>query len=98
MLVSLVAVGVIPWEQLSESGASVAEAAQKFLSPPFVLFTSIGALFATVTTINAVLMTIPGDSQALAQEGIDSRKLMTKEVNNKPLFTSKFIVAYDAIE
>jgi|SRR5690625_659005 len=97
MLVSLVAVGVIPWEQLSESGASVAEAAQKFLSPPFVLFISIGALFATVTTINAVLMTIPGDFQALAKEGIFSRKLMTKEVNNTPLFPITFLVVIGAI-
>ncbi len=97
MLVSLVAVGVIPWEQLSASGASVAEAAQVFLSPPVVFFISIGALFATVTTINAVLMTIPGDFTALAKEGIFNEKLMNKKVNNTPLFPITFLVILGAI-
>lgn len=81
-LVSLVAVGVIPWEQLSASGASVAEAAEIFLPAPVILFISIGALFATVTTINAVIMTIPGDFAALANEGIISEKMVSKRVNN----------------
>lgn len=35
-MVSLVAVGVIPWEQLSASGASVAEAAKLFLPAPMM--------------------------------------------------------------
>lgn len=91
-LVSLVSIGVIPWEQLSESGASVAEAAQVFLSPSFVLFISIGALFATVTTINAVFMTIPGDFQALGKEGIFNLVVMNKEVNRTPLFPITFML------
>lgn len=85
-LVSFVSVGVIPWEQLSNSGASVAEAAGVFLPAPLVLFISIGALFATVTTINAVMMTIPGDFEGLAKEGIFSRKLMDKRTNNTAIF------------
>lgn len=80
-LVSFVAVGVIPWEQLSASGASVAEAAQLFLPAPVILFISIGALFATVTTINAVMMTLPGDFKALANEGIFNSKMASKKVN-----------------
>lgn len=81
-LVSFVAIGVVPWEQLSESGASVAEAATIFLHPAIVLFISIGALFATVTTINAIFITIPGDFQALAKEGIFSNKMSDVQVNN----------------
>jgi len=92
VLVGLVAVGVIPWEQLSASGASVAEAAQVFLSPSVVLFISIGALFATVTTINAVMMTIPGDFKALAKEGIFNQKIMAKEINNTSLFPISIMV------
>lgn len=85
-LVSLVSVGVIPWEQLASSGASVAEAAQVFLSPSVVLFISVGALFATVTTINAIFMTIPGDFQALAKEAIFNRNLMAKQMNQTAVF------------
>lgn len=85
-LVSFVSVGVIPWEQLSNSGASVAEAAGVFLPAPLVLFISIGALFATVTTINAVMMTIPGDFEGLAKEGIFNRELMEKRTNNTAVF------------
>lgn len=80
-LVSVVAVGVIPWEQLSASGASVAEAAQLFLPAPVILFITIGALFATVTTINAVIMTIPGDFLALANEGILHKKIVSRGKN-----------------
>lgn len=85
-LVSFVSVGVVPWEQLSTSGASVAEAAGVFLPAPLVLFISIGALFATLTTINAVMMTIPGDFEGLAKEGIFSQKLMDKKTNNTAIF------------
>src|SRR5690625_3961272 len=92
VLVGLVAVGVIPWEQLSSSGASVAEAAQIFLSPSIVFFISIGALFATVTTINAVMMTIPGDFKALAKEGIFNVKLMKRQVNNTSIFPISVMV------
>lgn len=96
-MVSLVSVGVIPWEQLSSSGASVAEAAQKFLSPPFVLFISVGALFATVTTINALFMTIPGDYEALSKEGIFSRKLMTIKTNNTAVFPITTMLVFGTV-
>src|SRR5699024_3890506 len=96
-LVSLVSVGVIPWEQLSSSGASVAEAAQKFLSPSFVLFISVGALFATVTTINALFMTIPGDYEALSNEGIFSRKLMALKTNGTAVFPITTILIFGVI-
>lgn len=85
-IVSLVAVGVVPWEQLSESGASIAEAATIFLSPSVVLFISIGALFATVTTINAIFITLPGDFKALANEGIFSKRMTAKEMNATPFW------------
>lgn len=85
-LVSFVSVGVIPWEQLSASGASVAEAAQKFLNPSIVLFISVGALFATVSTINALFMTIPGDYEALSKEKIFNKRLMGIKVNGTAIF------------
>lgn len=91
VLVCLVTVGIIPWQQLSESGASVAEAAQAFLPSSVILFISIGALFATVTTINAVLMTVPGDFVALAKEGIFNDELYSKKVNNTPFVPIVFI-------
>ncbi|MFD2131836.1 APC family permease [Pseudogracilibacillus auburnensis] len=96
-LVAFVAIGVVPWEQLSTSGASVAEAARIFLHPQLVFFISIGALFATVTTINAVFMTIPGDFKALAKEGIFNKKVMRKEMNNTPFFPITILVITSCI-
>lgn len=96
-LVSLVAVGVLPWQQLSESGASVAEAARIFLNPTLVLFISIGALFATVTTINAVYITIPGDFKALAKEGIFSKRMTALEMNDTPFWPITILLATGAI-
>lgn len=90
-LVSVVAVGVIPWEQLSASGASVAEAGQVFLPSSVIFFISVGAMFATATTINAVMMTIPGDFSALAKEGIFNKKLVNKTVNNTSYFPLLFM-------
>lgn len=96
-LVSLVAIGVIPWEQLSASGASVAEAAQKFLSPSIVLFISIGALFATVTTINALFMTIPGDYEALSKERIFNQKVMKIQTNGTAVFPITSMIVFGTV-
>lgn len=90
-LVCFVAVGVIPWETLANSGASVAEAAQVFLPSSVILFISVGALFATVTTIHAVLMTVPGDFTALSDEGIFNKKLHSKVVNGTPVVPITFM-------
>lgn len=61
MLVSFVAIGVVDWQVLSATGASIVEAGAGFLPNSVVVFISIGALFATITTINAIFMTLPGD-------------------------------------
>jgi len=97
ILVAFVAVGVVPWEQLSSSGASIAEAAEVFLSPQLVFFISVGALFATVTTINAVFMTIPGDFRALAKEGIFNKNVIDKQVNNASIFPITVLLLAAAI-
>ena len=48
-------------------------------------------MFATATTINAVMMTIPGDFSALAKEGIFNKKLVNKTVNNTSYFPLLFM-------
>ncbi|MHA6250748.1 APC family permease [Oceanobacillus sp. CAU 1775] len=89
--VCFVAIGVIPWDTLANSGASVAEAAQVFLPSSVIFFISIGALFATATTIHAVLMTVPGDFIALSNEGIFNKKLHSKTVNGTPVVPIAFM-------
>lgn len=97
VLVSFVTVGVVHWETLSSSGASVAEAARKFLPSSIILFISIGAILATTTTINAIFMTIPGDFVALGEEGIFKKDLHTKTVNQTAYIPLSFITALSII-
>lgn len=70
VLVSFVTVGVMPWQQLAGSGASITEAGQFYLPQWAVLFISIGAIFATATTINAIMLAVPRDFFALEKDGI----------------------------
>lgn len=97
VLVSFVSVGVIPWETLSSSGASVAEAARVFLPSSIILFISIGAIFATTTTINAIFITIPGDFVALGEEGIFKKELHTKTVNQTAYIPLSFMTVLSII-
>ncbi len=73
-LVAYVCTGVISWQVLSSSNASLAQAAQSFLPGWAIFIISTGALFATVTTINAIFMTIPREFFALAKDSILSER------------------------
>ena len=90
MFVTFVSVGVLPWEVLADSGASVAEAAQTFLPNSVLIFISFGALFGSITTINALLLTIPGDFVALSKEGIFSKKFQIS-FNDAPFLPLTFM-------
>lgn len=70
VLVSFVTIGVMPWQELASSGASITEAGQFYLPQWAIYFISIGALFATVTTINAIMLAIPRDFFVLEKDGI----------------------------
>ena len=70
LLVTYVSTGVISWEKLSVSSASVPEAAATFLPNWAIIFIGTGAMMATITTINAIMMAIPREFIALAKDGL----------------------------
>ncbi len=85
VLVSYVTVGVMPWDQLASSGASITEAGQFYLPQWAVLFISIGAIFATATTINAVMLAIPRDFFVLERDGILKRYWTSLKFRGEPI-------------
>lgn len=91
MLVSFVAIGVVDWQVLSATGASIVEAGAGFLPNSVVVFISIGALFATITTINAIFMTLPGDFMALTDEKIFNQRWMSFRLRKEPIFPILFM-------
>lgn len=70
VLVTYVLTGTLYWETAGVSPAAVTEAAQGFLSPGLVTFIGIAALFASATTINAVLLTSSRDVMMLGRDGV----------------------------
>lgn len=69
-LVAYVSTGVMPWQQLAQAEASVPAAASIFLPRSIIVLIGIGALFATATTINAVMMAIPRELVALSKDKV----------------------------
>lgn len=70
MGVTGVLIGTLGWESAGESPAAVTESAGAFLPGSVVTFISFGALFASATTINAVLTALSRDIKQLGRDGV----------------------------
>lgn len=62
--------GTMDWQAAGESPAAVAESADTFLPGAVVTFISLGALFASATTINAVFTSLSRDILQLGRDGV----------------------------
>lgn len=62
--------GTLDWQAAGESPAAVAESAAMFLPDGVVTFISLGALFASATTINAILASLSRDVMQLGRDGV----------------------------
>jgi APA family basic amino acid/polyamine antiporter len=86
--VSIVAVGIVNWQQLGTSSAPLEFALKTVTGDIFILqFVAISALFATTSVIMASLM---GGSRALfamARQGVLPKKLALISRQNVPVFT-----------
>ena len=70
LLVTFVALGVLPWNTLGTSSAPLAVAATRFLGPAGQRFTAIVAILTTAATANAVLVVTSRVSFAMARDGL----------------------------
>jgi APA family basic amino acid/polyamine antiporter len=70
LLVTFVALGVLPWENLGNSPAPLADAATPFLGPTGRQFTALAAILTTAATANAVLVVTSRVSFAMARDGL----------------------------
>lgn len=70
LLVTFVALGVLPWNELGQSSAPLAEAATQFLGPIGRQLTALVAIMTTAATGNAVLVVTSRISFAMARDGL----------------------------
>jgi basic amino acid/polyamine antiporter, APA family len=70
LLVTFVALGVLPWNELGRSSAPLAAAAAQFLGSAGQHFTAAAALLTTAATGNAVLVVTSRISFAMARDGL----------------------------
>ncbi len=70
LLVTFVALGVLPWNILGASSAPLAVAATQFLGSAGQRFTAIVAILTTAATANAVLVVTSRVSFAMARDGL----------------------------
>lgn len=75
VLVTLVAVGVLPWQELGKSPAPLAEAAAASLGPTGRTLVALTAVLTTAATANAVLVVTSRISFAMARDGLLPRGL-----------------------
>ena len=68
LLVTFVALGVLPWNELGKSPAPLAAAASQFLGSTGQRFTAVAALLTTAATGNAVLVVTSRISFAMARD------------------------------
>ncbi len=97
VLVSFVTVGVMPWQDLASSGASITVAGQFYLPQWATFFISVGALFATVTTINAVMLAIPRDFFVLEKDGILKTYWTSLKFRDVPILPLTLIMVVSVI-
>lgn len=62
--------GTMDWQAAGESPAAVADSAATYLPDGVVTFISLGALFASATTINAVFTSLSRDVLQLGRDGV----------------------------
>lgn len=62
--------GTMDWQAAGESPAAVADSAATYLPDGVVTFISLGALFASATTINAVFTSLSRDILQLGRDGV----------------------------
>src|SRR5437588_1971635 len=70
LLVTFVALGVLPWNELGKSSAPLSAAATPFLGSAGRQFTAVAALLTTAATGNAVLVVTSRISFAMARDGL----------------------------
>ena len=70
LLVTFVALGVLPWNELGISSAPLATAATRFLGSTGLQFTAAVAMLTTAATSNAVLVVTSRVAFAMARDGL----------------------------
>src|SRR6266446_2354884 len=70
LLVTFVALGVLPWNELGISSAPLATAATRFLGSAGLQFTAAVAMLTTAATSNAVLVVTSRVAFAMARDGL----------------------------
>lgn len=70
LLVTFVALGLLPWNDLGNSSAPLAAAATQFLGPAGRQLTALAAILTTAATGNAVLVVTSRVSFAMARDGL----------------------------
>jgi APA family basic amino acid/polyamine antiporter len=68
LLVTFVALGVLPWKELRTSPAPLAAAATQFIGPTGQRFTAVAAILTTAATANAVLVVTSRVAFAMARD------------------------------
>ncbi len=92
VLVSYVLTGVLPWQGLKTTRGAVAVASQKFLPGWGTVFIQFGAIFAALTTLNAILATSPREIYALARDRIFPRWLAVTAHRTKSPYMAVILV------
>lgn len=70
LLVTYVAIGILPWQMLGSSSAPMADAAEAFVGPIGRTLVAGAAVLTTAATTNAVLVTTSRISFAMARDGL----------------------------
>jgi basic amino acid/polyamine antiporter, APA family len=70
VLVTFVALGILPWKELGASSAPLAAAATQFLGPTGRQLTAVAAILTTAATGNAVLVVTSRIAFAMARDGL----------------------------
>jgi APA family basic amino acid/polyamine antiporter len=70
LLVTYVAIGILPWQMLGASSAPMADAAEAFVGPIGRRLVAGAAVLTTAATTNAVLVTTSRISFAMARDGL----------------------------
>ncbi|MHB8917982.1 MAG: APC family permease [Desulfocucumaceae bacterium] len=91
VLVTYVSTGVISWQELAKSEASLPAAAAVFLPGWAAAFIGLGALFAVATTLNAIMMVAPREFMALCSDNLLPEIINKKNRSGAPYISLTII-------
>lgn len=91
-LVSLVLVGLMPWQELGNSGAPIADAARLILPDWVASVIAFTAVAAAATSVNAILLAYSRDVMALARANLfPARFARVSKQHGEPVYGVIFI-------